>query len=61
MTRSPAENALLTYQAMAQSDDVIILMERLDGAPTADAPIIRATTRSGVRRAIPTTSFSAAR
>jgi PAS domain S-box-containing protein len=40
MTRSPAEKALLTYQAMAQSDDVIILMERLDGPPTADALII---------------------
>ena len=42
MTRSLAEKALLTYQAMTLSDDVIILMERVDGAPTADALIIGA-------------------
>jgi hypothetical protein len=42
MKRSPAEKALLTYQAMTQSDDIIILMERVDGAPTADALIIAA-------------------
>jgi PAS domain S-box-containing protein len=42
MTRSLAEKALLTYQAMTLSDDVIILMERMDGAPTADTLIIGA-------------------
>ena len=42
MTRSLAEKALLTYQAITQADDITILMERVDGAQTADALIIGA-------------------
>lgn len=38
----PAEKALLTYQAINQSDDVVLLLESADNTPTAEALIVGA-------------------
>jgi hypothetical protein len=32
------EKAILTYEAMAGSDDIVLVLERQDGATTDDAP-----------------------